>query len=281
MWHARPLTDDDLESVVAMVNVCELADSGEVLLEQADLVSHLAHLNRERDAVVVVQNGRIVGWGMVWDTRKRWADVHPDARGQGIGEWLLRWSSWRAAALGADRIGQTIDDQRTDVGEWLVGHGYTPRYTSWVLAAPAQAHEHAARPAAAEEVDTVLDLFEEAFAEHADRLPVSREHWRSATVDRPGSVAEDLLVVDVDDQPAAAAFLVDAGGIWVDKLAVAPAHRGRGLARELLRAAADRAAARGYPRIRLSTDSNTSALAVYQGLGMSVERSYTHWALDL
>ena len=37
----------------------------------------------------------------------------------------------------------------------------------------------------------------------------------------------------------------------------------------------------GYPDVRLSTDSNTGALDVYTGLGMTVERSFTHWALDL
>ena len=96
VWHARPLADDDIPAVVAMVNACELSDSGEVMLEAADIVADLAHADRDRDAVVIVQTGRIVAWGLLWDRRKRWADVHPDARGQGIGAWLLRWSAWRA-----------------------------------------------------------------------------------------------------------------------------------------------------------------------------------------
>lgn len=281
MWHARPLQDDDIAAVVAMVNDCEVSDSGEVMLEQADLIADLTHLDRERDAVVVVQGGRIVGWGMVWQQRKRLADVHPQARGQGIGQWLLRWSAWRAADLGANRIGQTIDDARTDVASWFAAQGYTPRYTSWVLSIPAAALQTPASPASPQEFDEVLDLFEAAFSEHADRLPVSREHWRAETVDRPGFQPADLVVIREASRPVAAAFLIDADEIWVDKLAVAAGARGRGYARMLLDTARARAAGQGYPLVRLSTDSNAGALAVYQRLGMRVERSFTHWAVDL
>ncbi len=280
MWHARPLDDQDIPAVVAMVNACELADAGEVMLEEADLVADLAHADRERDAVVVLQSGRIVAWAMVWQTRKRMADVHPDARGQGIGEWLLRWSAWRAKALGADRIGQTIDDARSDVAGWLAAHGYTARHTSWVLAVPAAECAHAATPATAQEVDEVLDLFESASSEHPDRLPLTHQAWRAATVDRPGFQPSDLMVIREDGRPVAAVFLKEADEIWLDKLAVSARARGRGYARQLLDAARDRAAAAGHTSVRLS-DSNAADLDMYTRLGMTVERSYTHWALDL
>jgi mycothiol synthase len=281
VWHARPLDDSDIEAVVAMVNECELADSGEVMLEAADLVSDLNRLDRQHDAVVVVRAGRIAGWGMLWQARKRLADVRPDARGQGIGEWLLKWSGWRARALHADRIGQTIDDARTDVAAWLRDHGYTARYTSWILTAPARSGEHDAVPASAAEVEEVLGLFETAFSEHADRMPVPARQWRATTVERPGFTPEDLLVVRAGGRPVGAAFLINTDEVWVDKLAVDAAHRGQGLARELLAAAQDHAAGLGHSRVRLSTDSNAGALEVYTRLGMTVERSFTHYALDL
>jgi mycothiol synthase len=281
VWHARPLADDDIPAVVAMVNECELADSGEVMLEAADIVADLAHADRERDAVAIVQNGRIVGWGLLWDRRKRWADVHPDARGQGIGLWLLRWSAWRAKQLGADRVGQSIDDNRTDVAAWFEANGYTPRYTSWVLSVTADDIPHVAAPARPDEYDAVLGLIEEAFTEHHDRHRVDLSRWRAMTVQREGFTPEDLIVIREDGTPVAAAFLIDVDEIWVDKLAVAASARGRGYARDLLAAARSRAVARGHDRVRLSTDSNAGALEVYTRLGMSVERSYTHWAVDL
>ena len=281
MWHARPLADDDIPAVVAMVNACELVDSGEVMLEAADIVADLTHADRDRDAVVIVQNGRIVAWGLLWDARKRWADVHPEARGQGIGTWLLRWSAWRAKQLGADRVGQSIDDRRTDVADWFAANGYTPRYTSWVLRITVADIHHSAAPATPEEHDAVLALFEEAFSEHQDRHPVDPARWRAMTVERDGFTPEDLIVIREDGTVVAAAFIIDVDEIWVDKLAVAASARGRGYARDLLAAARSRAASRGHARVRLSTDSNTSALEVYTRLGMDVERSYTHWAVDL
>lgn len=279
MWHARPLFDDDIADVVAMVNACEVADSGEVMLEAADIMADLAHADRQRDACVVVQDGRIVAWSLIRDARKRWADVHPDARGQGIGGWLLKWAAWRAKHLGADRTGQTIDDRRTDVAAWLQANGYTPRYTSWVLSVPSAPMDHTARPAT--EPDLVLNLFETAFSEFSDRAPVTLDRWREMTVHKTGFAAGDLLVVHRDGEIAGAAFLIDADGIWVEKLVVAAGFRGQGVARELLAAAQARAAGAGYDRVRLSTDSNTSALAMYEHLGMTVERSFTHWAIDL
>ncbi len=195
---------------------------------------------------------------------------------------MLKWSTWRATALGADRIGQTIDDRRTDVATWLAGHGYTPRYHSWILSAPAGATaEHRAEPAAPDEVDAVLDLFERTFAEHPDRLPLTRAQWEAATVARPGFDSEDLLVIRVDDQPVAAAFLIDSGEVWVDKLAVAPEFRRRGFARDLLDAAKGRRrAARLFPRAAVH-GLQRRRLEVYTRLGMTVERSFTHWAVDL
>ena len=251
-----------------MVHACELADSGEAMLDESDLRSNLVGADREHDACVVVQNGRIVGWGLIWTGRKRWADVHPDSRGQGIGTWLLKWAAWRAKQLGADRTGQTIDDARTEIGPWLASHGYTPRYHSWILAGEVHGISPAT-PATPQEHDAVLDLFELAFREFSDRPPVGPERWRARTVERLDFRSEDLVVVRDGGVPVAVAFFL---GNWVDNIAVAASHRGRGLGRALL-------AGRG--RLELSTDSNTGALGFYERLGFEVSRSYTHWAVDL
>jgi GNAT superfamily N-acetyltransferase len=266
VWHARPLFDEDLDEVLAMVNACELADSGEAMLDKSDVLSNLAGADRDRDACVIVQNGRIVGWGLIWTKRKRWADVHPDARGQGIGTWLLKWAAWRAKQLGADRTGQTIDDARTEMGPWLVSHNYSCRYQSWTLVGSVPG-ESSATPALPQEYDAVLDLFECAFTEFADRPPVDRARWRARTVERLDFRPEDLVVIRDEGRPVAVAYFIDN---WVDNIAVAATHRRRGLATELMR---------GRGRLELSTDSNTGALGFYERLGFELTRSYTHWAV--
>jgi hypothetical protein len=65
---ARTLTIDDVDATIAMINACELHDSGEPMWERADLPG--------------------------------------------------------------DRVGQTIDDERTHVGAMFEANGYTPRHTS-------------------------------------------------------------------------------------------------------------------------------------------------------
>jgi len=39
---ARPLTLDDVDATIAMVNTCELIDSGELMWERADLLSDIS-----------------------------------------------------------------------------------------------------------------------------------------------------------------------------------------------------------------------------------------------
>lgn len=268
-----------------MVNACERADTGEVIFDAADLASDLRveGLDRERDAVVDISEGRIVGWGLVIHARKRWADVHPDARGQGIGTWLVHWSEYRARSTKAGRIGQTISDRRPDVARWFESLGYSPRYTSWVLRLdhPLEPGGVGTRVALPDEVDTALRLLEDAFSEHADRQPLGIASWRALTVQRPGSEAADLVVAVRGEEVVGAAFLIDSGEVWVDKFATRADVRGSGVGRALLAAVYERSVARGLDGVRLSTDSNSSALSFYTHLGMVVEESYTHYAIDL
>ena len=62
---ARPLRETDLDAVVSMVNACELHDTGEVMLERADLVADAGAegFDPETDWVGVFDGDRIVGVG--------------------------------------------------------------------------------------------------------------------------------------------------------------------------------------------------------------------------
>jgi mycothiol synthase len=288
---ARPLTTDDLDDTVAMVNACEIHDSGELMVDRGDL---LADSQREGfdpggDWVGVFDGDRIVAWAMVVQRRRAWADVHPDVRGRGIGTWLRRWTEDRARSLGSETVGQTIDDARTEVGGMLRRAGYTPQGTSWILFM-----DHPERPGVPippagielrafrqDDEDEVLAMLEKAFSEQEGRAPLPRATWQAMVTQRDGFEPDDLVVALSNDRVVGGAFLIDAGEIWMDQLAVGREFRHRGIARALLQTAFVRSFDRGYPRTSLSTDSSSGALSLYERLGMTVRRSFTRYEFDL
>ena len=97
---ARPLADEDIDDVVSLVRTCEVHDSGAAMYERADLVGDLVLADRASDTVLVHDpRGTLAAWGMVLRQRTRWADVHPDHRGLGLGRALVGWSVARAREL--------------------------------------------------------------------------------------------------------------------------------------------------------------------------------------
>ena len=288
---ARTLTIDDVDATIAMINSCELHDSGEPMWERADLLADIGGdaFDRARDWIGVFDRERVVGWGLYVHPRRAWADVHPTQRNRGVGTWLRRWAEERARSRGADRVAQVIDDARTDVGAMFTANGYTPRHTSWILrmdhatepAGPTAPGGIAIRPIRPDDESSTMAMFENAFSEFADRLPSSEATWRAMTVEREGFAPEDLLVALDGDEVIGGALLLDSEEIWVDKLAVAATHRHRGVARALLHTAFRRSFERGYDHTSLSTDSRTGALSLYERVGMHVTRSFTNWGLDL
>jgi GNAT superfamily N-acetyltransferase len=288
---ARPITTDDLDAVVAMVNACELHDSGELMLERADLLADagVEGFDPEADWLCVADGDRLVAWALLDEHRRATADVLPDVRGRGIGTWLRRWSEARASELRAPRVHQTIDDRRTDVVQLLTAAGYEPGGTSWVLRM-----DHPERPGPPTvpegielrafqppDEDEALEMFERAFSEFEDREPSPASTWRSMVTRREGFEPEDLVLAVADGRIVGGAFLIDAEEIWIDKLAVAREHRHRGTARALLQTAFARSFDRGYTWTSLSTDSRTGALSLYERVGMTIHRSFTRFALDL
>jgi mycothiol synthase len=289
---ARPLTPDDVDETISMVNACERFDSGELMWERADLLADISidRFDRDADWLGVFAGERIVAWAFLQPPRSAYIDVAPDVRGRGIGSALLSWAIERAKERGNIRLGQTIDDTRTDVGTFLRANGFTARHTSWMLRidhpqeppVPRLPEGIEIRPIdlPGEEIQT-LQIFEDAFSDLDDRVALPLDYWRSTTIEREGFAPADLLVAVDDDRVIGAAFLIESNEIWVDKLAVASTHRNRGVARAILGTAFRRSFDLGYDHTSLATDSRTGALTLYERIGMRVTRSFTHWAIDL
>jgi ribosomal protein S18 acetylase RimI-like enzyme len=107
------------------------------------------------------------------------------------------------------------------------------------------------------------------------------EEWTGYLLDTDRFDADLYLVAEADGQVVGAALGQVMGEDYgfVRQLAVAPSHRGRGLALALLHESFRRHAGRGLPATVLGVDAGnpTGALALYERAGMRVVEQFTRW----
>lgn len=287
---ARPLTPDDLDAAFAVYAAAEVEDAGVLALERADVEADWSRpsVDLAADSVGLLDGGRLVAAAEVSrrGTRAEGA-VHPDARGRGAGSWLAAWTEARAARLGASTVGQTVP--HGSAGQRLLeGRGYGLGWTSWVLELPEGA-EVADRPLPPGYRLVTADdearwreahrVVEDAFAEWSDRTGEVFDEWAARTVRRPGFEPWQLRLVEhaADGVVGACFTILDEQGCgFVDQVAVARSHRGRGLAQALLADGFRAARERGAVRSELATDSRTGALGLYERVGMRVSATWLH-----
>jgi mycothiol synthase len=167
--------------------------------------------------------------------------------------------------------------------------GYHVAWTSWVLELPAGAaiepqpvpEGYAVRPFARGEERDAYRVVEDAFNEWPDRTPSTYDDWAAGVVRRPGFEPWHLRVaVDPDGVVVGVGFVFlsrDCG--FVQYLAMRRDQRGRGLGRALLVDCFAAAREHGASRSELSTDSRTSALGLYERVGMTVTSTWVHRAI--
>ena len=186
-----------------------------------------------------------------------------------------------------------MPDTAADAINLFERHGYTRLWTSWILqirfddgppAVPEIPLGYAIRDFIPGTDDRIVAaLIDTAFLEWAERDPDPFEDWAAKTIARPGFEPWHLpVMIGPGDEIVAAAFLIDPDDVsegWVQQLAVARDHRGRGLARAVLSESFGRFHSRGAEACGVNTDSRTGALGLYEHVGMSVRLSYTHRAL--
>jgi mycothiol synthase len=290
---SRPLRPTDLEEVFRVVVTSEMTDVGEALVERSDIS---ADWNDPATDLALDSRGVFDGEELVAVAevhrggRRAEVAVVPDRRGCGIGSWLAAWTERRAAALGAERVGQAVPHGSAP-HRFLVDRGYEVAWTSWVLVLP----DGAAVPdrglptgyrLATADAATHRDAYhvvEDAFGEWDGREHVAYEGWASHVVERPGFEPWMLRLVvhDADGVVGVCFTRVDEEGTgFVGQLAVQPGHRGRGLAQVLLADGFAGARDHGAVRSELTTDSRTGALDLYLKVGMRVTSTWLNLATD-
>jgi mycothiol synthase len=291
---ARPPTPADLAAALAVIGADEVAATGQTFLTEEDLRSEWAQpsIDLALDVVLVLDGGAVVGYADQHAGRS-FVAVHPDHHGRGIGAALLDWTERSARHHGLPTVGQTVGDAHGAARALLRSRGYAERWSSWVFAIPLEGAEVAAVPAPEgvelrslrrpDEDEAAFEVVETAFSEWPDReLRRSFEDWRAAHLDRDDT-DPDLVVVAVEaaEVIGVSQCLVEGDEGWVEQLAVARGHRGRGLGKALLGESFRRFAARGCTTVGLSTDSRTGARSLYEQVGMQVTSSFTRWSREL
>lgn len=284
---SRPLRPDDARAVFEVMAAQEREDTGETVIELADIVADWQRPSFDiaSSTIGILDGDRLVAYAELAGDRGD-AAVHPEHRGRGIGTALALWMQ----ALGRDR-GEPVIGMPVPVGSpgeaLLRSLGYQPRWTSWVLRIPAdEAVEaqplptgYAVRAATQDEWPAVHTVIEDAFAEWSSRPRQDFADFSAQVFRRPGFAPWNLRVAtDPDGTVVGAAFvMVDGSGCaYVDKLAVRADRRNRGLARSLLADAFAVARAHGGGDAELSTDTRTGALALYEKVGMRVVSSWVN-----
>ena len=273
----------DAQAVAELISAMEQAHGEGGSYALADLEDEWRTVDLQRDAWVVLDGTRVVGYGSLRDRGEMWrieAFVHPDAFGRGIGTQLASELEREAFARGAKRVHNTVlehDDRARAIvrargfhevrrfREMRIELTEQPDPPSWPAGFQAEAFdlERDARAFHAAQ--------QEAFADHWEYSPRSFEQW-SDNLEGPGF--EPLLWCVVREGGEIAAGLIAVaeryGSGWIDTVFTRRPWRRRGLAAALLDETFRKFWDRGQTSIGLGVDaqSDTGAFQLYERAGM-------------
>lgn len=293
-YSQRALALTDAAAVTALMAAQELHDTGEVAIEEADIVADWQRPSYDvtQSSVGVFAGDTLVGYAEIAGGDRGDAAVHPDHRGRGIGTALAHWMQALAREHGKPVVGMPVPEGSPG-DRLLESLGYHVRWASWVLELPEGAtvperalpEGYAVREATEDDYEAVWTVTEDAFLEWSERERQSFEDWRARVVLRPGFQPWNLRVVtDPEGQVVAIAYIVlfhGNGNVegFVEQVATRADQRGRGLAQVILADAFAVARAHGAARSALSTDTRTGALGLYEKVGMRVASTWVNRAV--
>src|SRR3954470_20644569 len=107
----RPATAADTVAVAGVQVALETKLYGETTYSQSDVEEEWADLDLERDAIVVFEGERVVGFGTMRERGELWrvdGSVHPDVRGRGAGTELAAAMEAVAAVSGGRRVQNSV-----------------------------------------------------------------------------------------------------------------------------------------------------------------------------
>jgi ribosomal protein S18 acetylase RimI-like enzyme len=280
-----PAVAADAAAVTEVVMALESSLYGQTGFSQADLEDEWLDLDLERNARVVRDGDRIVGYGAVHQMGELWRAegyVHPDAFGRGIGRLIATGLEEDAARRGARRIQNSVFEEDAAARRLLESLGYgavrvfrelrielgaPPPVPEWPegLRVVTFDPEHDAREFHA--------AHQEAFADHWDYTPRDFESWSKGHLGSERFDPTLWCVVRAGDEIAAGTICTGDtyGGGFVHALFTRRPWRKRGVGAALLDDSFVRFWERGEHSVGLSVDaaSDTGAIRLYERAGMA------------
>jgi mycothiol synthase len=282
----RTPSDDEAEAVAALVNAHALAAHGESTLTAQTVREWLE--DPAVDMRIAVSEGELVCYGDLMLTPsgdRANLDIREHPSHQGSANGMLDAFEAAAAERGATAARAFAYTREVSYVEQLTARGYVPIRSSYEMLIRAEAAVAPVAPPAGLEIRPRLDGQErqmyaaeqESFADHWGFEPRPFEEWRRFHLDRAFDDSSLQFLAWDGDEIAGVCLCaphqsLEPGYGWVDSLGVRPPWRRRGLALALLLHAFAEFRARGFDRVGLGVDaeSTTGALELYEKAGMSV-----------
>jgi GNAT superfamily N-acetyltransferase len=280
-----PVVVADAAAVTEIVAALESSLYGPSTFSEADLQDEWLDLDLERDARVVRDGDRVVGYGVLREEGEVWRAegyVHPDALGRGFGTLIATGLEELAIRRGARRIQNGILEADAAAGRLLESLGYTAvrvfREMRVELQAPppAPGWPEGLRVVAFEPERDAREFHaanEEAFADAWDYTPRDFESWSKVHLGSERFDPALWCVVRSEDQIAAGTICTGDtyGGGFVHALFTRRPWRRRGVGAALLCDAFRRFWERGERFVGLGVDaaSATGAFRLYERAGMA------------
>jgi len=284
-FRVDPAVAADAAAVTEVVAALESSLYGQTSFSQADLEDEWSELDLERNARVVRDGGRIVGYGAVRERGELWRAegyVHPDALGRGIGKLIATGLEEDAARRGARRIQNSVLEADSAARRLLESLGYGAVRVFRVLRIELQAPPRAPQwPDGLRVVafDPERDArefhaaHEEAFADAWDFTPRDFAWWSKVTLESERFDPALWCVVRAGAEIAAGTICTGDtyGGGWVHTLFTRRPWRKQGVGAALLGDTFGRFWERGEHSVGLGVDaaSDTGAFRLYERAGMA------------
>jgi GNAT superfamily N-acetyltransferase len=292
-----PAVPADAAAVAELVAALESSLYGHTVFSEADVMDEWLELDLERDARVVRDGDRVLGYGVVRERGELWrveGYVHPDALGRGIGKLIATGLEEDAVRSGGRRVQNGVLEADSAARELLESLGYGAvrvfRELRIELETPPPAPEwpDGLRVVPFDPENDALEFHaahQEAFVDSWDYTPRDFDAWSKIHLGSERFDPALWCVVRAGDEIAAGTIcMADTyGGGFVAALFTRRPWRKRGVGAALLADSFRRFWERGERSIGLGVDaaSETGAFRLYERAGMSPALGWVMYEKEL